>query len=205
MRVLLALVTAGGPCSLGFGISMIRLVVALRQAPGVDAVVWVAGSLRAAVDKAHADGYDAVVAVAASVSFPAGLVLGALAGDHDFVAGAYPLPVLDWGRVAAWKPDAGGEALRFRGNTYNVDPATCAPPSLGGHLEAREAGLGAVVLKKPAIAALASAPAGDVSDVALCRAWGRGVRVDLGNPCACTGTVEFAGCVGYRAQATQAT
>lgn len=199
MRVLLAILSDGGvtgSCTLGFAVGLMRLQAALLSSKGVQAVVELLPSVKAAAAQAREGGYDAAVALATDVAFPPSFVTRALEVDAPFVAGVYPLPRLDWGRVKA-RADDEREATRFKGNTYNVDAASARPTVHTGYLAVRSAGLSAVVLKKEAIEALAGCP--ESSDAALCEAWGRDILVDLEHQCATMGPLEFMGCVGLRA------
>lgn len=198
MRVLLAIITTpSAGCSLGFAVSMLRLQMALVTAPNMQAVVHVAPSIREAIGAAVDDGaFDAVVAVSASLGFPTSFVLRGLVASSPFVAGIYPLPVIDWDRVVSRATDT-AEKTRFKGNTYNIDAAAAKPaPSAPGYLAVTRAGLGAVVLKKEAFDALAQADAKTDDD--LCEAWGKDIVVDLDSQCTNMGPMDFTGCVGYR-------
>ena len=197
MRVLLAVVTRD-QCSLGFAISMLRLQSALRGAPGIHATVELVSSVSDAVQlAADIKDIDAVVAVESQLSFPAGFVLNALVAPSPFVVGVYPLPRLDWERVAA-KARAPGEDMRYKGNVYNIDPATAKHQSQR-YLGVSTAALGAVVLKAEALCALAKAEV--TTDEGLCAAWGKTILADLENQCSNSGPMEFTGCVGLRAMA----
>lgn len=198
MRVLLTIITTpSAGCSLGFAVSMLRLQMALVTAPNMQAVVHVASSIREAIAAAVEDGkFDAVVAVSATLGFPAAFVLRGLVAPSPFVAGIYPLPSIDWDRVVSRAADA-AENTKFKGNTYNIDPASAKPAaSAPGYLAVKHAGLGAVVLKKEAFEALAGSAAKVDDD--LCEAWGKDILVDLDGQCTNMGPVDFTGCVGYR-------
>lgn len=198
MRLLLAIVSAE-QCSLGFTISILKTVNLLVREAQVN--VEIVSTIQEAVALAHSvEGIDAMVAIRSGLSFsPEFVTRGLKAGP--FVAGVYPLPTIDWGRVAAQKGPA-SEQLRFKGNTYNLDPAGCrqrgAPP---GYLAVDNVELGAVVLGKAAIKALADKASckGLVTDTQLCRAWGKDILVDMDHQCTNFGPHEFTGCVGMRA------
>lgn len=213
MRVLLAIVSDGGTCTLGCAVSMVRLQNALMTVPGLNAVVCVTGSVAEAV-RAAAEGrgdqqFDAVVAISSHLTFPVAFVTKALMAPGPFVCGVHPLPALDWGRVKR-SAGSGGERelpeedLRYAGNTYNIDPATARVSSHTGYATVTAAKLGAVVLHGEAIKAVAAGCGGDDGhdgdDGALCRAWGRPILADLENPCAVMGPMEFLGCAGVRAR-----
>lgn len=197
MRVLLAVVTsAAAGCSLGFAVSMLRLQMALVSAPNMQAVVHVAPSIRDAIAAAVDDGkFDAVVAISAAMGFPAAFVLRGLVAPSPFVTGIHPLPSIDWDRVVARAADA-AEKTRFKGNTYNIDPAAAKASSVPGYLDVARATLGAVVLKREAFEALARAEC--ATDDELCAAWGRDMLADLDNQCTVMGPIDFTGCVGFR-------
>ncbi len=197
MRVLLAIVSTD-QCSLGFTVSILKTVNLLVREAQVN--VEVVRSVQEAVTLAHGiEGLDALVAIRSSLTFcPEFVMHGLKAGP--FVAGVYPLPTIDWGRVAAQK-GPGQEELRFKGNTYNLDPSGCrqrgAPP---GYLAVDTVELGAVVLGKAAIKALADkACRASVTDAQLCKAWGKDILVDMDHQCTNFGPHEFTGCVGMRA------
>lgn len=199
MRVLLAIVAAGGvtgSCSLGFAVSMLRLQAALLAdaRSGVQAVLQVLPGLKDAA--AAAKDFDALVAVSPLVAFPVALVTRALTTRAPFVTGVYPLPRLDWDRVKA-RADDTREAMRFKGNTYNIEAADAVPTEHAGYMAVKTASLGAVVLSKEAIEALAACTGS--SDQDLCKAWGKDILADLDQPCATIGPIEFTGCVGLRA------
>lgn len=194
MHILLAVVSKGGACSLGFAVSLMRLQNALATAPNVTITMDTASSVREAAQQALQAGMDAVVVVRSTIAFPAGFVLRALVAPSDFVAGVYPLPTVDWQRVV--DRAGGAEETRFRGNTYNLDASKATAVAAPGYMAVREAELGAVVLKKDALATAAACEGS--SDKELCAAWGKDVYVDLDNQCASTGPVEFTGCVGMR-------
>lgn len=198
MRVLLVAIT-DGQCSLEFAVSMLQLQVATRSTPQVELHVGIASSLRDALDAvAKAPGeIDALVALQSDITFPASFVLQGLAAPSPFVVGVFPLPTIDWDRVVS-KAGSRAEELRFAGNVYNVD-ASLGKPAANGYMEVPRAKLGAVVLRGPALKALAESAA--CTDEALCAAWGKGVHADLNNPCALTGPCAFSGCVGARAVA----
>lgn len=194
MRVLLAIVTTE-TCSLKFAVSMMRMQTALQTAPNVHAVIELVPSLHDALKLAHAEkAVDVVVAIHSHLGFPAGFVLRGLVAPGPFVAGIYPLPRLDWDRVAA-KAGVEGELECYKGNVYSVD-ASAARHAGNGYLGVKTAGLGAVVLQRAAIDALGGLPA--MSDDQLCRAWGKDILADLDNQCSNFGPVEFTGCVGLR-------
>lgn len=194
MRVLLAIVDAqqSAMCGISFAVSMLRLQSALNTVPHIQATIAPAPTLREAARFAVAEGFDAVVAVEASVGFPVPFVLTSLLAPHEFVTGIYPLPLMNWDRVASARS---AEDVRFKGNTYNVD-LIGATTTVDGFLRVQRAALGAVVLKRDAIAALAACPTDSHED--LCAAWGKGIFGNLENPCNNTGSIEFAGCVGAR-------
>lgn len=196
MQVLLAVVT-NDSCSLGFAVSMLRLQVALATAPDVQVTIELVSSLAEAVELANTHTkFDALVAIRSTIGFPAAFVMRGLV-TGPFVAGVYPLPRLDWDRVVAKKDDA-SEDMRFKGNVYNIDPAAAkrVAAQLAGYMSAPSAELGAVVLHREALRALADKPLGTDDDV--CRAWGKDVLVDLDAQCSNFGPVEFTGCVGLR-------
>ena len=206
MKVLLAVVsggTNGHVCSLGFAVSMLRLQTALFGAPTpIQAVLEIVPSLRDAVDLAAKDEtINALVAVSSNISFPAAFVLRALVSRHPFVAGIYPLPLIDWGRVKSKSQGddvASTEKMAFRGNVYNLD-ASKAKFVGGGYLELapKDVEPGAVVLSREAAEAIAKrAPS---TDAEVPAAWGRPVHADVEHQCANFGSVEFMGCVGTRA------
>lgn len=197
MRVLLAIVSTD-QCSLGFTVSILKTVNLLIREAQVN--VEVVSSVHEAVTLAHSiKGLDALVAIRSSLSFSPEFVMNGLK-TGPFVAGVYPLPTIDWGRVAAQKGPA-QEELRFKGNTYNLDPTGCtqkgAPP---GYLVVDKVELGAVILGQAAITALAdTACRASVTDAQLCEAWGKDILVDMGHQCTNFGPHEFTGCVGMRA------
>lgn len=202
MRVLVAAVTRGTTmgCSLGFTVSMMRLQVALLSAPNMQVEVNIVSSLKKAIELAAADDkFDAVVAIGSNVAFPAAFVLRALVAPSSFVAGIYPLPSIDWDRITARVTAKGSDAeeMRFKGNTYNIDPSTAKQAGAAGYLSVTSAGLDAVVLKKEAFTALAASKTARDDDE-LCRAWGKDILADLDNQCSTMGPVEFTGCVGLR-------
>lgn len=200
MRVLVAAVSPSGQCSLGFAVSLMRLQVAFQTAPGMQVVIDFVSSVReaAVLARQSKEPFDAVVAVTSTITFGAGFVLRGIVTPHPFVVGVYPLPGIDWERVVA-KAGDDAEAMRFKGNTYNVDPAKAKRSDLAGYVEVPAAALGAVVLKDEAVAAVAGARG--PSDEDVCAAWGKPVLADLENPCACMGPMEFTGCVGFRTDA----
>ena len=189
---------APGQVSISFATSMLHLQSELcASALGSDVHVERVGSVAQAVALARERDFDALAWMSAHLSFPAKLVTRALAGPHPFVAGVHPLPTLDWGAVTI--DETGREELRFKGNTYNVDVSDLdegARVDADGYTAVRRAGLGIAVLKREAIEAVAHAR--PTSDEAVCAAWGREVAVDLAHPCAISGNLEFAGCVGLR-------
>ena len=201
MRVLLAVIAAGGvtgSCSLGFAVSMLRLQAALLAdaRSGVQAVLQVLPGLREAAAAARDGTFDALVAVSPLVAFPTTFVTRALATRAPFVTGVYPLPRLDWDRVKA-RADDTREAMRFKGNSYNVEAAGAVPTEHAGYVAVKAASLGAVVLRAEAVEALAACTGS--SDQDLCKAWGKDILADLDQPCATVGPIEFTGCVGLRA------
>lgn len=197
MRVLVAAVSSSGTCSLGFAVALLRLQVALQTAPNMQAVVDFVPSVRAAAVAAKRDGaFDAVVAVSSTLSFPAGFVLRGIVTPAPFVAGVYPLPGIDWERVKA-RAGLGTEDMRFKGNTYNIDPERAKRCDVPGYMAVEAAGLGAVVLKGEAVEAVAGAAEG-ATDEAICAAWGEPILADLDHPCVNQGPMEFTGCVGFR-------
>lgn len=193
MRVILAVVTDTGTCSLGFVASMVRLQAALMTVPQLSAAVCVVGSVAEAAALAAREGnFDAVVALTSTVTFPVALVTRALVAPAHFVCGVYPLPSgIDWQRVQT----ATDEEARFRGNTYSIDPAAARVVGRG-YAEVDRAGLGAAVLHRPAFQAVAAA--GCRTDDDVCAAWGRPILADLDHPCAAMGPVEFSGCAARR-------
>lgn len=200
MRVLLSIVTGGGTfgnsCSLGFAVSMMRLQMALAQAPNIQAVIHLSPTVHEAARVAvEQGGFDAVVAVASTLSFPVPFVLRALVSPAPFVAGIYPLPTIDWDRVKAKAGDS-GEDMQLKGNTYSIDPEAAKHSARPGYLTVDRAGLDAVVLKKEAFEAVAAASVKDATD--LCAVWGKPIDADLDNQCSNMGPVEFTGCVGLR-------
>lgn len=199
MRVLLAVLAPRGTATVGFAISLLQLQNALQSAPNMTVIVEVLPSLQEAVKLSASapsdEAFDAVVAIASHVSFPSAFVLRALVAPAQFVTAIHPLPAIDWKRVAAKAGDK-VEAMRFKGNVYNVDPAACKPaPDAPGYVVVPSAELGAVVLKGEAISAVAACGGGSKS---VCEAWGRDIYADLEAQCAVTGSVEFTGCVGTR-------
>ena len=196
MRVLLCVIDALGTCTQGLAISLLRLQTALSHAPNIVVSVHAAPSLPEAARDARAQGFDALVAVEHNISFPASFVVRALVSPSPFVAGIYPLPTLDWARVAS-TPHECAEELRFRGNVYNLDPAQ-ARRAPDGYIVVRQARLGAVVLKGDALETVAGQPTTSEHQ-ALCAAWGQDIHADLDNPCQSSGLMEFMGCIGRRA------
>lgn len=197
MQVLLAIVTED-TCCLSFAVSMLRLQVAMGQAPNVQMTIEMVRTLQEAVDLAKKQPHiDALVAIRSTIGFPASFVLRALVSG-PFVSGVYPLPRVDWERVVAKKDDT-NEEMRFKGNVYNIDPAQAKrlPKLDAGYMIVPKAELGAVVLKREAIEALADKPV--MSDEALCKVWGKDILVDLDAQCSNFGPVDFLGCVGLRA------
>lgn len=196
MRVLLAVVTDSGTCSLGCVASMVRLQSALMTVKGLSAAVCVVGSVAEAASVAVREGgFDAVVAARSTVTFPVPLVTQGLMAPGQFVCGVYPLPDIDWRRVEA----GGDEAARFRGNAYSIDPAKARVLSDSGYAEVDRAGLGAVIMHRAAFEAVARGCARpDARDDEVCAAWGRPLLIDLDHPCAVLGPAEFAGCVARR-------
>lgn len=198
MRVLLCIIDAVGTCSQALAVSLLRLQRSMTDAPNVSLTVHAAATLSEAAVLARKDGYEALVAIHHDIAFPPSFVARALANPHPFLSGVYPLPVLDWNRVASTPRDC-TEDLSFRGNAYNIDGAE-ARQAPGGLVAVKRAKLGAVVLKGPALEAIAASDA--TSDEGQCAAWGQDIYVDLDNPCQSTGQMEFMGCIGTRAFAS---
>lgn len=196
MRVLLCAVT-NGSCCLGFAVSMLRLQTALVTAPGLHVTVTSAKSLPEALARAREDACDALVCIATAVAFPASFVLRGLVAPRPFVAGVYPLPTIDWKRVANRAADP-GEEMRFKGCVYNVEASTAKPSTAPGYMTVSRAGLRAVVLKREAIDALEGKVGDGASDDDVCAAWGQDILIDMDSQCAITGPAEFTGCVGFR-------
>lgn len=200
MRVLLAIVSDGS-CSIMHAVSLMNLQTAVRGAGGgVQLTIALATDVRHAAELGEQAECDAVVAVRSTLAFSPGLVLRALVSPHPFVAGIYPLPRIDWQRVQAKAADT-AEATRFKGNVYNLD-ARRARHAANGYLAVESMQLGAVVLKKEAMRAVAACGAARDEDV--CAAWGADIHADLDNQCTLLGPAEFAGCVGLRAVTAQA-
>ena len=204
MKVLLAIVNtpgSGATSSLGFAVSMLRLQTVMQGSPTpLQAVLEVVPSLRAAVDLVAGDAsFQTLVAISSHLAFSSTFVLRALASGKPFVAGVYPLPVLDWDRVKSKSESS--ERPEFRGNVYNVDAANAKSVG-GGYMEVPAAGVepGAVVLAREAVDAVAAkVKAGEcVADADVPVAWGGPVFVDVDQQCANFGPVEFFGCVGAR-------
>lgn len=198
MRVLLAIISRNGTCTTGCAVSMLRLQVALRSAPGLHVTIDTAPHIHAAAKAAVQDGgYDTVVAIPSDLAFPATFVLCGLVAPFPFVTSVNPLPVIDWDRVAKTAEDE-GEDPNYRGNVYNVDAAAAkVAKGATGYIEVPYADLGAFIMKREAFEAVAAGPA--VVDEAVCAAWGKPVHADLENQCAVMASLEFAGCVGARA------
>jgi hypothetical protein len=201
MRVLLAILSDGS-ASIMHAVSMMNLQTAVRAASAnVHLSIALATDLRHAATLGMKNDNDAVVAVRSTLAFSPALVLRALVSPHQFVAGVYPLPHIDWDRVAARASDA-TEDTRYKGNVYNLDPKAARHVG-GGYLAVPSMHLGATILKKEAMRCVAECTAGRDEDI--CAAWGGDIHADLDNQCAQLGPAEFAGCVGVRAVAAPAT
>lgn len=192
MRVLFVTVAPSGQCSLGYAIGVLNFQMSVRAAPHLTVDLDVAPSLQAAIAKARSGTYDALVAIHSNIAFSPSLVLRGLTNaECPFVVGVYPHPSIDWKRVTLDRGSA-GEDLKFKGNTYNLDP-TQARMVRGGYLATKYADLGVVVLRDDALANVSGS-----TDKDVCASWGRDIYADLDNPCSLTGQVEFTGCVGMR-------
>lgn len=195
-KVLLAIVCPNAQCSLDFSLSLLRLQMALVKAP-LDIQVDVVPSLCKAIEVVNSDeSYTNLVCIASHVSFTAAFVLRGLSSGHPFVAGIYPLTVLDWDRVK--EAAVSSESPQYRGNVYNLD---IEKASFGaqGYLSVSDGSIepGAVILTREAVEAIASLQPKTDADVTT--AWGKTIHADLDQQCANFGQVEFVGCAGSRA------
>lgn len=158
------------------------------------------------------DDADAVFAVEHTIGFDPDFVVEALACEFPVVAGAYPLPVVDWERV---KTQPANEMPPFWGNVYSVKPkdSLCK-----GYAQCDKAELGMVMIKRAALQAIADAhpdiidSEGNASFAAagvyggtrmsaserFHHLHGEPVWTDIRRGGTSTGPTEFGGCVGAR-------
>lgn len=209
MHVLIAIVSPTEHSTLMFASSMRDLQNTLMLLHDMHITICVVKNLqmalRAARDKQSREPLDALVAIDSTVGFPVSFVVRALNVPAPFVAGIYPLPMVDWDRVQerATKP-GNREETKYTGCVYNLDPskAVMAPH---GYVRVHRIELKAVVLKKTALEALLGlVDAKEVPDNdAVCDTWCRAgpennIWADLECQCANFGMFPYNGTIGER-------
>jgi hypothetical protein len=165
--------------------------------------------------RAH-DSAEGAVVIDGTLGFDAQFPLRCLRSGRPLVAGCYPLPVIDWDRVAG-QPE--GEEPRQWGNQYSA--VLAGPVDADGYAPASEARLGLAWVAKRVVDALVTREPGVVSEdgtacfaargvydgklrdehqrfLDLCGRCGFRAAVDVTMPAVSSGPVEFGGCVGAR-------
>jgi hypothetical protein len=214
-RVLLAIITHQDELSLVCTTSLLRLQQVAGRRDDVLLDVHLVPTFLDALNT-YSKG-DYVFIVDGTIGVPPEFVFNAIASDHDVVAGVYPLPKVDWDRVAKVLGDAAStEPLNHAGNTYNVTPAP-GRSGVSRYVPVREVKeLKVLCLKSSVLEKLAGPETSydkghlftydSVFDNAfsnvyqtLARKLGiESIMADLDCPCVCAGPAQFAGCVGMR-------
>ncbi len=161
---------------------------------------------------------DAVgcVAVQSCIGFDADFALRAMRSGRQVVAGAYPLPTLDWKRVAS---QPAGEDPSHWGIVYNATPVSGEDADGYVPVDPATAKLGLVWVRRPVLESIAArcpavltadrsagafalpALAGGrlvSADARFLELYGGAVAVDARSNVVSSGPVEFGGAVGSR-------
>lgn len=202
--------------SLMCSISLLRLQQAvLAQARRFRSEVFFVKSLDEALNqlRRHDEASGALI-VRGTMGFDPAFVVEAVAGDAPVVVAPYPLPFVDWDRVAT-QPES--ESTSHWGNVYNVELK--GGPCRGGYVRASKAELGVAWVAKSAVADIVARHpelvTADGSRASLATAgvyegayldeharfaalYGGPVWVDIAHPATSSGPTEFVGCVGHR-------
>jgi len=152
--------------------------------------------------------------VRGTMGFDPAFVTGAVASDAPVVVAPYPLPRVDWERVATQPAD---ESPAHWGNVYSVELK--GGPCRGGYVKASKAELGVawvaksvvthIVARQPELvtadgarAALATPGVYDGVYVneheRFLGLYGGEVWADINHPATNSGPTQFVGCVGHR-------
>lgn len=214
--LIVALVCKGrGETSLSSAISLLRLQLRLVQA-GIKTDVHVVDHLDEAINAAIA-GDANLFAFDLNIGYDAEFPVRALASDKDVVVAAYPLPVIDWKRVAATHVDS-PEPLRCRGNVYSAVPNVAGALAPEGYVPADSARLGCVFIRRgvaqqilkehPELALAGGGGRFAIESVSdgkplephqtFAQLYGKTIYIDLSSPASQSGSCPYAGCVGMR-------
>lgn len=214
-KLTVALVCKGrGDASLNAAISLLKLQTALVRT-SVQTEVHIVDELDDAIVIACNAG-TSLFAFETNIGFDVNFPLTALASDKDVVVAPYPLPSVDWARVA--NSPVSQEPVQFRGNTYSATPAALEHPSTDGYVRALTARLGCVFIRHGVAAdirsrhpevvhatgakyAFVSVDGGVLQEAheTFARLYAKPIWIDLAHPSDLNGPMPFAGSVGMRA------
>lgn len=167
-----------------------------------------------ALAAAHAQGSH-LLAVDTNIGFDPEFVTQALDSPHQIISAAYPLPGINWDRVAAAPVPT--EPISCRGNSYNATPVPAAVATVGGYVQVAAPHLGCVLVKAGVLADILqrhpetrhSKGVSFARDTvfegtllpaheAFARLWGKPVYMDVDRPATLTAPMSYAGSVGAR-------
>lgn len=210
--IVLCLVTNGRhDASLGCAISMLRLQTELMGTQQrLHADMHVVNTLDDALNVLHTHPTaKGMVLAETTMGFDARFPLAAMRSGEPLVVASYPLPHVNWERVAT--QPGGDEPPAHWGHEYNVTPVAGARPDERGYLEVEREGakLGVCWVSREVTTAIASKTDNfampGIYDGRRMDGYQRflslydgKVMADVERPASSSGPMEFGGCVGAR-------